>query len=69
MRTTVIIDDELYKKALEMAEPGMDEKETFSEALKSYIQVQEKNSLPPRAVWHLQCRICHAAGDSVIMLR
>ncbi|WP_271007078.1 type II toxin-antitoxin system VapB family antitoxin [Pseudomonas aeruginosa] len=45
MRITVTIDDELYKKALEMAGFGIDEKEIFSEALRIYIQVQAKKQL------------------------
>jgi Arc/MetJ family transcription regulator len=40
MRTTVIIDDSLYHKALEMADPGMDESEIFHEALRIFVRVQ-----------------------------
>ncbi|MEN9313844.1 MAG: hypothetical protein RIS35_237, partial [Pseudomonadota bacterium] len=31
MRTTVTIDDELYRKALALAEPGMDKADLFRE--------------------------------------
>ncbi len=40
MRTTVTIDDELYEKALELAEPGMDKADLFREAVKTFIRVR-----------------------------
>ena len=40
MRTTVTIDDSLYQKALEMAEPGMDKADIFREAFKTFVRVQ-----------------------------
>ena len=40
MRTTVTIDDALYEKALEMADPGMDKTELFREAIKTFVRVQ-----------------------------
>jgi Arc/MetJ family transcription regulator len=40
MRTTVTIDDALYQKALEMADPGMDKADIFREAIKTFIRVQ-----------------------------
>lgn len=40
MRTTVTIDDELYAKALEMADPGMDKADLFREAIKTFVRVQ-----------------------------
>ncbi|WP_338924669.1 type II toxin-antitoxin system VapB family antitoxin (plasmid) [Pseudomonas silesiensis] len=40
MRTTVTIDDALYQKALEMADPGMDKSEIFREAFKTFVRVQ-----------------------------
>lgn len=40
MRTTVTIDDSLYEKALEMADPGMDKSEIFREAFKTFVRVQ-----------------------------
>lgn len=40
MRTTVTIDDALYQKALEMADPGMDKADIFREAIKTFVRVQ-----------------------------
>lgn len=40
MRTTVTIDDALYEKALEMADPNMDKADLFREAIKTFVRVQ-----------------------------
>jgi Arc/MetJ family transcription regulator len=40
MRTTIMIDDELYAKALELAEPTMDKADLFREALKTFVRVR-----------------------------
>lgn len=40
MRTTVTIDDALYEKALEVADPGMDKSDLFREAIKTFVRVQ-----------------------------
>lgn len=40
MRTTVNINDELYQKALELADPGMDEADLFQEAINVFVRVQ-----------------------------
>lgn len=40
MRTTVTIDDELYRKALEVADTGMDKGELFREAMTVFVRVQ-----------------------------
>ena len=40
MRTTVSIDDELYRRALEVADPGMDKGDLFREAMKVFLRVQ-----------------------------
>ncbi|MEO7495460.1 MAG: type II toxin-antitoxin system VapB family antitoxin [Massilia sp.] len=40
MRATVTIDDELYNKALELADPDMDKADIFREALKTFVRVQ-----------------------------
>lgn len=40
MRTTVTIDDELYQRALEVADPGTDKAELFREAMKVFVRVQ-----------------------------
>jgi Arc/MetJ family transcription regulator len=45
MRTTVTIDDDLYAKALEMANPDMDKSELFREAIKVFVRVQAAKRL------------------------
>jgi Arc/MetJ family transcription regulator len=40
LRTTVTIDDELYQRALEVADPGMDKAELFREAMNVFVRVQ-----------------------------
>ncbi len=40
MRTTVTLDDELYERALEMADPGLDKSDIFREAFKTFVRVQ-----------------------------
>lgn len=45
MRTTVTIDDELYNKALEMADPAMDKADLFREAIKTFVRVQAARRL------------------------
>lgn len=40
MRTTVTIDDDLYDKALEVADPAMDKADLFREAIKTFVRVQ-----------------------------
>ncbi|MBU2706036.1 type II toxin-antitoxin system VapB family antitoxin [Zooshikella marina] len=45
MRTTVTIDDDLYDKALEMADPDMDKSELFREAIKTFVRVQAAKRL------------------------
>ena len=45
MRTTVTIDDELYEKALEMADPAMDKADLFREAMKTFVRVQAAKRL------------------------
>jgi len=45
MRTTVTIDDELYAKALEMADPEMDKADLFREAIKTFVRVQAAKRL------------------------
>lgn len=45
MRTTVTIDDALYRKALALAEPGMDKADLFREAVKVYVRVQSTRRL------------------------
>jgi len=45
MRTTVTIDDELYEKALEMADPTMDKADLFREAIKTFVRVHAARRL------------------------
>lgn len=45
MRTTVTIDDELYEKALEVADPAMDKADLFCEAIKTFVRVQAAKRL------------------------
>jgi hypothetical protein len=45
VRTTVTIDDELYEKALEVADPGMDRADLFREAIKTFVRVQAAKRL------------------------
>jgi hypothetical protein len=45
MRTTVTIDDELYKQALEVADPAMDKADLFHEAIKTFIRVRAAQRL------------------------
>ncbi len=45
MRTTVTIDDDLYRKALEVADPGMDKSQVFREAMQVFVRVQAAKRL------------------------
>ena len=45
MRTTVTIDDELYRRALELADPEMDRADLFREAVKAFVRVQAAKRL------------------------
>lgn len=45
MRTTVTIDDELYARALELADPAMDKGDLFREAIKTFVRVQAAKRL------------------------
>ncbi len=45
MRTTVTIDDALYEKALEVADPGLDKADLFREAIKTFVRVQAAKRL------------------------
>ena len=39
MRTTVTLDDDLYAKALAMADPAMDKADLFREAVETFVRV------------------------------
>lgn len=45
MRTTVTIDDALYERALEVADPSMDRADLFREAIKTFVRVQAARRL------------------------
>ena len=45
MRTTITIDDDLYEKALEVADPTMDEADLFQEAIKTFVRVRTAKRL------------------------
>ena len=45
MRTTVTIDDALYQKALEVADPTMEKSDLFREAVKTFVRVQSAKRL------------------------
>jgi Arc/MetJ family transcription regulator len=45
MRTIVTIDDSLYEKALELADPTMDKADLFGEAIKTFVRVQAAKRL------------------------
>jgi metal-responsive CopG/Arc/MetJ family transcriptional regulator len=45
MRTTATIDDALYEKALELADPDMNRSDIFREAIKTFIRVQAARRL------------------------
>ena len=40
MRTTITIDDALYQKALELADPKLDKADLFREAVSTFVRVQ-----------------------------
>ncbi len=45
MRVTVTIDDELYNKALDVADPDMDKADLFCEAIKTFVRVRAAKRL------------------------
>lgn len=45
MRTTVTIDDDLYNRALEVADPSMEKTDLFREAVKTFVRVQAAKRL------------------------
>lgn len=45
MRTTLTIDDALYERALEVADPAMDKADLFREAVKTFVRVQSAKRL------------------------
>ncbi|MDF3079885.1 type II toxin-antitoxin system VapB family antitoxin [Burkholderia sola] len=47
MRTAVTVDDALYARALELAEPGMPPAELFRTALETFVRVEAGRRLAP----------------------
>jgi Arc/MetJ family transcription regulator len=45
MRTTVTIDDELYQRGLDLADPDMDKGDLFREAINVFIRIQAAKRL------------------------
>ncbi len=45
MKATVTIDDALYERALELADPAMAPADLFEEAIRTFIQVQSAKRL------------------------
>ena len=45
MRTTVTLDDALYQRALEVADPSMSKADLFREAIQTFIRVQAARRL------------------------
>ena len=45
MRTIITVDDELYQRALALADPGMDRSDLFREAIKVFVRVQAAKRL------------------------
>lgn len=45
MRTTITIDDELFRKAAELADPGMDKAEIVREAMRVFVRIQSGKRL------------------------
>ena len=48
VRFTLNIDDDLYKKAQEMAEPGLSKSDLFREAFLAYVRVKTAQRLHAR---------------------
>lgn len=45
MRTTITIDDELFRQAMAVAEPGMDKAQVVREAMRVFVRVQSAKRL------------------------
>ncbi len=45
MKITATIEDALYKKALEFADPGMDHSDVIREAIKTFIRIKASKRL------------------------
>jgi Arc/MetJ family transcription regulator len=45
VRTTITVDDELYRQALELAEPGIEKADLLREAMRVFVRVQSGKRL------------------------
>ena len=45
MRTTLTIDDELFMKAMSLAEPGIEKSQLMTQCVKAFIQLQTARRL------------------------
>ena len=45
MRTTITIDDELFRQAVEVADPGMEKADIVREAMRVFVRVQSGKRL------------------------
>lgn len=45
MRTTLTIDDDLFAKAVALAEPGMERSELLKECVRAFVQLQTARRL------------------------
>lgn len=45
MRTTITIDDDLYDKAIALADPGVEKSELIRECVRAFIQLQTARRL------------------------
>ena len=45
MRTTVTIDDELYQRAVELADPDVSRADLFRQAMETFVRVQAAKRL------------------------
>lgn len=45
MRTTVTLDDSLYERALELADPGTEKADLFRDAMRTFVRVQAAKRL------------------------
>ncbi len=45
MRITVAINDDLYRRSLEVADPAMDEADLFREPIKTFIRIKAGQQL------------------------
>jgi Arc/MetJ family transcription regulator len=64
MRTTVTIDDALYEKALEVADPSMDKADIFRQAMTTFVRVQAAKRLAALGATMPQMQDIHRRNES-----